>query len=101
MRRTRTREVAGVEFGMRESEGVQIGSGISEKGKLGVSVFVVLSGCATGCGRMQPIRDFMPTLNWGVFASHTNALPRRAKSESGTHSPAAILETTSIWLEAR
>jgi hypothetical protein len=41
MRMRRRTEAAGVEFGMRESEWVQIGIGISEKGKLGVSVFVV------------------------------------------------------------
>jgi len=41
MRRRTTTEAAGVEFGIRESEWVQIGIGISEKGKLGVSVFVV------------------------------------------------------------
>ena len=39
MRTTTTTEAAGVEFGMRESEGVQIGVGISDIGKLGVSVF--------------------------------------------------------------
>jgi len=75
-----------VEFGMRESEGVQIGVGISDIGKLGVSVFCCSKWVRHWMREDATNQGFYTNLKLGRFASHTNALPRRTKSASGTHS---------------